>query len=483
MIKILQHITTEIFEKNVGQALRNKGFIYDIVYSYGDAINQLEKLDEDNNCPYTELWLFCSKGDGSLPEKAKDKDSNKIDIFLQMVADFNKNGGALFLFSDNYPFVLETNLLLKEYIQFKEGKINFEMKGNYNNEDPVKRFIFKKGTKNTINGYFQPEEYIPSPGKGERLSLRVGLNTFSEGITLSYAETFDNSEDYRPFTPFAFLSDEKHKRPFILYYDPKVETGMGPIVVHGGFTSAFYDFEQVGTGRLVISIACWLTRQEIILYDINNDIRKNGIKGIKRPLYNTKIFDKWIKINPSMFSILILDVSGSMKKYYDSLFDMANKIIKKQMINKENKGVIILFGDKARAIVVGNYRLLKIEDIDNARVGSQTNFYNAFKEAEKFIKNKNEFIHKRILFLTDGIADSSQLQDICDKMVQEKFQINIVGFENKHNESFQFIKLYSSKNKGSTFEHLRKFASPNCFYTSESFEDIKKICQNIFAAE
>ena len=66
-----------------------------------------------------------------MPQKAEDKDSNKIGTFLEMVSDFNKKGGALFLFCDNYPFVLEANLLLKEYLQFEEGKVNFEMKGNY----------------------------------------------------------------------------------------------------------------------------------------------------------------------------------------------------------------------------------------------------------------------------------------------------------------------------------------------------------------
>ena len=45
----------------------------------------------ENNCPYSELWLFCSKGDGSLPQKAEDKDSNKIGTFLEMVSDFNNN--------------------------------------------------------------------------------------------------------------------------------------------------------------------------------------------------------------------------------------------------------------------------------------------------------------------------------------------------------------------------------------------------------
>jgi hypothetical protein len=45
---------------------------------------------------------------------------------------------------------------------------------------------------------------------------------------------------------------------------------------------------------------------------------------IKPPYKNTK-FNKWIKVEfGNMFSILILDVSYSMKKYYISIFNMAN---------------------------------------------------------------------------------------------------------------------------------------------------------------
>ena len=70
-----------------------------------------------------------------------------------MVADFTKKSGALFLFFDNYPFFLGTNLLLKEYL-FKKGQVNFEIKGNYNNKEPEDRFIYEEGTNNIRNGFF-----------------------------------------------------------------------------------------------------------------------------------------------------------------------------------------------------------------------------------------------------------------------------------------------------------------------------------------
>ena len=47
------------------------------------------------------------------------QNSNKITMLLEMVADYNKKGGALFLFCDNFPFVLEANLLLTEYLNFE----------------------------------------------------------------------------------------------------------------------------------------------------------------------------------------------------------------------------------------------------------------------------------------------------------------------------------------------------------------------------
>ena len=127
------------------------------------------------------------------------------------------------------------------------------MKGNYNNPNPKERFIYEEGTQKNKNGFFKRDHFLESPGETDRLSLRIGLYRFSEGITLSYAETSDKS-DYSPFVPFAYLTDPEKKRPFILYYDPKIKgkISRGPIVIHGGFTSAFYDFQEDGAGKLVI---------------------------------------------------------------------------------------------------------------------------------------------------------------------------------------------------------------------------------------
>ena len=58
--------------------------------------------------------------------------------------------------------------------------------------------------------------FFYKPGKTERFSLRVGLIEFNEGITLSYAQTFDKSNNYYPFIPFAYLLKKMKKN--LLYY-------------------------------------------------------------------------------------------------------------------------------------------------------------------------------------------------------------------------------------------------------------------------
>ena len=194
-----------------------------------------------------------------------------------------------------------------------------------------------------------------------------------------------------------------------------------------------------------------------------------------------------------MFSILILDVSGSMRNYYKRLFDITNEIIKKQMENEENEGVVILFGDYAKTVINGKYRLLEYDkDIINLPgIFGGTNFFKAFTEAEKYICNKKKFLKKRILFLTDGKSDSSKLKPISDRMVKESFQINIIGFENNYDyfgenksaSSFEKNKKTKKKTSVSSFEHLREFASENCFFTSNNFKEIEIIIKDIYAAE
>jgi len=327
------------------------------------------------------------------------------------------------------------------------------------------------------NGKFKLDIKLPPPGKcKDRISLRPGLVKFSEGITLSYAERSDGINDYSPFTPFAYLTDTSKEKPFILYYDPKMKNrriNQGPIVIHGGFTSAFYDFSFDGTGRLVTSIACWLIRYEERLYrQIQNDMKTKMVKNIPAiniPYYTGEKFTKWIVSSPTLYSIIVLDVSGSMESYYQSLINMTNGIINNQMKNPSNKGTIIFFGNEARAMVYGNYKTLTTNDIRIANVGGGTDFYRAFSEATKnqYINYPGNFDDKRLLFLTDGESSINGLSSLCDIIHNAGFSIHILGFGNYN-----------------TFYKLKQFVRGNgTFQTYFNFEDVASSAEKIFAAD
>ena len=67
------------------------------------------------------------------------------------------------------------------------------------------------------------------------------------------------------------------------------------------------------------------------------------------------------------------------------------------------------------------------------------------------------FNYKKILFLIDGISDSSKLWPISDKILKKGFQINIVGFYNSN-----------KINKNKTYlKHLKKFVSSQCFFSKK----------------
>ena len=452
-----KNINEQKFIENTGANLEKKGLKYTIVFNYRDAINELT-AEENGHCKYLEAWLFCSNGSGNEKEgrqiyysennsrggdgKNITREDNEYDLipFLETVSEFNRKGGALALFCDNEPFVLEANLLLKEYLQLKN--INFEMKGNYlGRKDVVDKTIDELNTNE--NDKFSPEETLEPIGNNisrARKSLRIGLVKFNEGITLSYAQKIDQNKNFEPFIPFAFTDSNHGEKPFILFYDPKIkEDPRGPIVVHGGYTSAFYEFTNEGTGRLVISIACWLARIEERVYNFNNNISDIYIPKIIGKERNDQKFTQWIYNNINVFTILILDVSGSMRSYFNDLINMSNAIIKSQIEKDQNEGVIIVFSDEAKVIKEkGKYdKLLEDNAIEMSGISNGgTNFYSAFELAKEDINYKldKEFILKRMIFLTDGEDNNyykiEEMKKICQEMKDDGFKLNFIGYGN-----------------------------------------------------
>jgi hypothetical protein len=242
---------------------------------------------------------------------------------------------------------------------------------------------------------------------------------FYEGNTISYAvnasgQPISSDADLWPFTPFAWTSEPvSPPRPFILFHDPKITSDAlecpGPIVIHGGFTSAFYEFgddKTGGTGRLIISIACWLTRIEERLYRAKISASPM-VKSLPRLAGNYAVsgtftgFQAKPTTSRPRHSILCLDVSGSMSSDYPALARGANDYIN---IQRERQGVIsiVQFDDEAKILYERGVR--NIGEREGFTDGG-TDFSVALQVALQVVGRNPAQYECRILFFTDGGAD------------------------------------------------------------------------------
>jgi hypothetical protein len=445
-------ITKAVFDRDCGRVLKRKGFTYTFVCSYGEGITELTR-NEGGRCPFMQLWLFSSPGYGELPNEATDKDVNKIVPFLNAVNDFRMAGGSLLLFCDNVPYLFEANYLLANYLTFSQDGRNARTNVRFGGlpcerEDRSKfsgwigkKQIFVAATESPACQRFTPKVQLPEPGKcQQRLSLRPGLVNFYEGNTISYAvnpsgEPITNENDLWPFTPCAGTAEHVcPPRPFLVLHDPVLTSNTlecpGPVVIHGGFTSAFYEFgddKSGGTGRLIISIACWLTRIEERIYQ-SRMTATPIVTSVKRLTGNYTVSREFTGFqakpsgSPLRHSILCLDVSGSMEKDYPQLARAANDYIK---IQRELGGVIsiVQFDGSARILYEqGNRNIGEKEGFTNGG----TNFSAALQVALQVVGRNPPKYECRILFFTDGEAGvpTAELQTIRSKGIR----MDVIGY-------------------------------------------------------
>jgi hypothetical protein len=432
-------ITKSVFDSQCGVVLRAKGFTYKFVCSYGEGIIELQRV-EDGNCPYSQLWLFSSEGYGDLPKEAMDTSKDKVLPFLAAVAEFWQNGGGLLMFCDNHPYDFEANYLLENLLIFTRDDrtlthTQVQFGGNYAGKTRIR----VAESENPTVGKFIPKVELPPPGRASRrISLRPGLIEIYEGDTISYAVNKSgtplcDTASLWPFTPFAWTSENvSPPRPFILFHDPVIPPGApkspGPIVLHGGFTSAFYEFgdDRLGTGRLIVSIAAWLTRIEERLYTSKLESR-SLVTGIPRLTGNyvvTGIFNRWRSPPaPPRHSILILDGSGSMNNYYSQLIVAVNAYINIQ-VKAGGLISVVWFGTNAGIIYEQGTRTLRQRE---GYTGGGTNFCAALQAALPIIRRNPPGYVCRIVFFTDGCPDAFPTKEI--KEVRHlNIRLDPVGF-------------------------------------------------------
>ena len=433
------------------------------VLNYVDAINEITKKDKNEKCNYYTVWVLCGPDINQLPDKSSYP--GLVEQFIDCLILYWQNGGAVALFCDNDPLHFQANMFL-EKVRFKGRKQKTKL-----------RILGNDPGKNVLRGYNANGNLIYSsiydtctyklPNGTERMPIGRNVPQIYEGDTISHASS-NNIYDIEPFIPFA--KNSSGNICMMLYCTQGTE---GDIFIDCGYTKLFdkMSTEDIATWRYVQNIAGFLARPEAhLIYDDGEtakNYRPNGINfniNYSNLYRNLQNYYGYLRKSQTTFSILILDVSGSMSSYYSRLIDLANEIIDNQKQNPKNEGVVIFFGTHAKTIINKYYRTLNENDIEDSNVGGGTNFYKGFNEASNFLEYGRKFESRRVLFLTDGEDDEySKIRSICDRMKQLKYKINIIGFGD-----------------GSLFQNLREFASEGCFNTRDLFEQVKEVCIKAF---
>lgn len=210
-IVVLHFYTGENFDfEKPKAALKEKGFS---VYRYMNVPPSPEELEESLS-KACQLWVISSTTQLLNDEHA------------EVIKRFFYSGKGVYLWGDNDPYHADANFLAKKLI-------GVSMSGGYMG---AKNVTFK--TDSSISG-MQKDHLITT-----------GLEYVYEGITIS--------QIYDP---------QKKMKPLIWSTDGNVVTAIYEdqgqrLIIDGGFTRLYYNWDTAGTGRYVKNAAAWLVNYE-----------------------------------------------------------------------------------------------------------------------------------------------------------------------------------------------------------------------------
>ena len=229
--------------KTVKEAVEHFGVTIVTIDNYNDAIEELKK-NENGKCPYYACWLINDR-----------EEKEKMEEFLQILNKFWKKGGAVVLFSDNEPFILETNQFLSLI------NAGFTMNGDYIG----KKYIFGDDTGELDKvGVFNRNEDAYKYGNIQRQKLSHNLYKIYEGVTISSVTKNGKrcldvkSNDIYPFVIFARDSEGGITSLF-----KPANKEEGDLIIDGGCTKLFINMEEDGTFRYVQNLAGFTARPEV----------------------------------------------------------------------------------------------------------------------------------------------------------------------------------------------------------------------------
>ena len=199
-------------------ALKMKGFQVKYIITEDECIKEL-----DSN-QHQVAWIISDMRIGNRN-------------IISSLTTFQSNGGAVFLFADNTPYVSHAN-------EFLGKKFGVTVEGDY------------FGTKTLTyaeNGHQQKGHF----GQHE---IFTGVKNLYEGITICHP-VYSTKESREKLVPIATASDGN---TCIAVYDPPASStsNAGRICLDCGFTTLYCNWDAAGTARYIVNASCWLLRIE-----------------------------------------------------------------------------------------------------------------------------------------------------------------------------------------------------------------------------
>ncbi|MDG0973747.1 MAG: hypothetical protein P8O07_06260 [Crocinitomicaceae bacterium] len=209
-VAVLHLYTGEGFDFELPKnALKEKGFS---VYRWINNAPDIKEFKEglDKAC---QLWII------------SDSYSKLSAQHVKAIKDFFDGGKGVYIWGDNQPYYADANIVAKELI-------GLEMKGN-----TMGAKVVNLQTENNKVGL------IPNH------LISTGIQNIYEGITIA---TLDYSQD---LTPLIYGSANN-------LVTAAYEKNGKRLILDGGFTRLYVNWDSAGTGRYVKNAAAWLVNYE-----------------------------------------------------------------------------------------------------------------------------------------------------------------------------------------------------------------------------
>ena len=418
---------------SIKSVIEHFGIENEIVVDYESAIDKLLKKNENGDCNYYAVWIFCGPPYPIFPPingKENTSNPNLIEEFINILILFWKNGGSLVFFAEGEPLNFQVNLFLNKIDFDNNKKPDFQISGDYLGDKVLEQD--KTGKLDHYGIFDKKYEKIKIKGiEIQRQSLSHNLGLIYEGYSIGYAVdkkeqkriTIGEFEKLYPFKPFS-INSEGGISTLVYQADEK---GRGDIIIDCGYTKCFLNMYNSGTFRFIQNIAGWTARPEIIFLTENKKPYEWRPKGIDYSVNYKTIFNGFLKLEnikdninlENKKTLFAIDNSGSISGLTFYIEELGN-IIKKYY--KEGRGDAIYFWNNIKKKISKEEFDLKIIERD-LEEGGGTDIIQIAEIID--IEKRNNFKH--LVIITDGEIDSEDIENADKKMEKINYNFDFVS--------------------------------------------------------